>query len=54
MTKVLYHDQCQGNQPQLNVNDFVNLIEYKDPKLQGFFNVLYNAMNSKEKNQKWF
>ncbi|CAG8636117.1 17325_t:CDS:2, partial [Racocetra persica] len=52
MTKVLYQDQRQGNQPQLNVNDFVNLIEYKDPKLQGFFDVLYNAMNPKEKSQK--
>ncbi|CAG8800037.1 18256_t:CDS:1, partial [Cetraspora pellucida] len=52
MTKVLYKDQREGNLLQLNAEDFINLIERKDSKLQGFFNILYNAMNPKEKSVK--
>ncbi|CAG8649917.1 4718_t:CDS:1, partial [Racocetra fulgida] len=52
MTKVLYKDQQEGNLPQLNVEDFINLIERKNPKLQGFFKILYNSMNPKEKSLK--
>ncbi|CAG8808561.1 2819_t:CDS:1, partial [Dentiscutata erythropus] len=49
MTKVLYQDQREGNLLKLNADDFINLIERKDPEIQGFFNILYNAMNSKDK-----
>jgi hypothetical protein len=49
MTKILYQDQHEGNLPKLNAGDFVKLIENRDSKLQGFFDVLYNAMNSKVK-----
>lgn len=52
MTKVLYQDQHEGNLPKLNAADFVELIENRDPKIQGFFDILYNAMNPKGKNMK--
>ena len=50
MTKVLYQDQREGNLPKLNAADFVKLIENRDPKLQGFFDILFRAMNPKGKN----
>ena len=52
MTKVLYQDQREENLPKLNAADFVKLIENRDPKLQGFFDVLFRAMSPKGKNQK--
>jgi len=52
MTRILYQDQREGNLPKLNAADFVKLIENRDPKLQGFFDILFRAMNPKGKNQK--
>jgi len=51
MTKVLYQHQKEGNLPVLNARTFIQLIESRDPKLQGFFNSLIEAMNLKTKNQ---
>ena len=51
MTKVIYQYQ-NNNMPIFDVQEFVKLIESHDPKLEGFFDVLYEAMNPKNKNQK--
>ena len=52
MTRVLYQDQRKGNSPKLDATDFVKFLESNDPKLQGFFDILFKAMNPKEKNKK--
>jgi len=52
MTKVIYQYQNNNNMPIFDVQEFVKLIESQDPKLEGFFDVLYEAMNPKNKNQK--
>lgn len=36
MTKVLYQDQREENSPKSNADDFINLIERKDPGIQEF------------------
>ena len=52
MTRVLYQDQRKGNLPKLDATDFAKFLESNDPKLQGFFDMLFKAMNPKEKNKK--
>ncbi|CAG8440840.1 9633_t:CDS:2 [Cetraspora pellucida] len=42
-------DQREKNSPKLNADNFINLIECKDLEIQGFFNILYNAINPKDK-----
>ena len=51
MTKVLYQYQKEGNLPIFDSNNFVNLIESQDPKLCGFFDILFQSMNPTQKNQ---
>src|ERR1043165_312874 len=51
MTKVLYQYQKEGNLPIFNSNNFVNLIESQDPKLCGFFDILFQSINPTQKNQ---
>ena len=52
MTNVIYRDHRKGNLPKLDVIDFVKFIESHNPKLQGFFDILFRAINPKEKNKK--
>jgi hypothetical protein len=50
MIKVIYQDQWEGYLPKLNATDFIKFIESCDSKLQGFFDILFKAMNLKGKN----
>ena len=52
MTRVLYQDQQKGNLPKLDATDFVKFLESHDPKLQGFFDILFRVMNPEGKNKK--
>src|SRR5271170_5549963 len=52
MTKVLYWHQREGNLPIQNADEFVCLIETRDPELCGFFDILFGSMNPDEKNKK--
>ena len=52
MTRILYQDQRKGNLPKLDATDFAKFLESNDPKLQGFFDILFKAMNPNEKNKK--
>ena len=52
MTRVLYQYQREGNLPIQNADEFAYLIETLDPKLCGFFNILFRSMNPNEKNKK--
>ena len=51
MTKLLYQYQREGNSPVFEAQEFINLIESHEPKLKGFFNMLFEAANPKGKNQ---
>ena len=51
MTKVLYQYQKEGNLPIFDSNNFMNLIESQDPKLCGFFDILFQSINPTQKNQ---
>ncbi|CAG8574512.1 7440_t:CDS:2, partial [Scutellospora calospora] len=51
LTKVLYNYQREGNPPILDVQEFINVIESREPKLKGLFNTLFLAMNPAGKNQ---
>ncbi|CAG8808085.1 19015_t:CDS:2, partial [Racocetra fulgida] len=51
LTKVLYNYQHEGNLPILDVQEFINVIESREPKLKGLFNTLFLTMNPAGKNQ---
>ena len=52
MTRVLYWHQREKSLPVQNADEFVNLIETRDPELRGFFDILFRSMNPDEKNKK--
>ena len=52
MTKILYWYQRENNSPIQNTDEFINLIESRDPKLHGFFGILFESINPNEKNKK--
>jgi hypothetical protein len=52
MTRILYWYQRENNPPIQNADEFVDLIESCNPKLSGFFGILFESMNPSEKNKK--
>ena len=52
MTRVLYWHQREKSLPVQNADEFVNLIETRDPELRGFFDILFRSMNPDDKNKK--
>ena len=52
MTRVLYWHQREKNLPVQNADEFVHLIETRDPELRGFFDIIFRSMNPDEKNKK--
>lgn len=51
MSRVLYQHQREGNSPIQNVDEFVCLVETRDPELV-VFDILFRSMNPDEKNKK--
>ena len=52
LTSVLYTLQHQEKQkPFTNSEEFIRIIEARDPELQGFFNILYQSANPTAKNK---
>ncbi|RHZ64631.1 hypothetical protein Glove_321g40 [Diversispora epigaea] len=50
LTTVLYNYQHrEGNKPVLDADEFVTLIENRDPNLRDFFNLIYQSMNPNAK-----
>ncbi|RHZ49798.1 hypothetical protein Glove_511g4 [Diversispora epigaea] len=50
LATVLYnHQHREGNKPVLDVNEFTDLIESRDPNLCGFFNLIFQSMNPNAK-----
>ncbi|RHZ73407.1 hypothetical protein Glove_231g3 [Diversispora epigaea] len=53
LTTVLYNYQHrEGNKPVLDADEFVTLIENRDPNLRDFFNLIYQSMNPNAKGWK--
>jgi hypothetical protein len=51
MTSILYQYQKEGNLPIFDPIKFVELIESRDIKMRGFFDILFQSMNPSQKNQ---
>lgn len=52
LTSVLYTLQHQEKQkPFTNSEEFIKIIEARDPELRGFFNILYQSANPTAKNK---
>ena len=51
MNDVLFKYQKDGNKPIFEAKQFIELIERDEPKLKGFFDMLYEAMNPDRKNK---
>lgn len=52
LTTVLYNYQHKENQsPINNPNEFVKMIEERDPSLKDFFNIIFQSMNPSSKNK---
>ncbi|RHZ81372.1 hypothetical protein Glove_121g17 [Diversispora epigaea] len=53
LTTVLYNYQHrEGNKPVLDADEFVTLIENRDPNFRDFFNLIYQSMNLNAKRWK--
>ncbi len=51
LTTVLYnHQHYEHQKPIINPDEFVQLIEMRDPELVGFFDLLFQSTNPKGKN----
>ena len=51
MTTVLYNLQYKEHQPFIaNSDEFIRIVEQRDPVLCGFFNVLFQSTNPTSKN----
>ena len=52
LTSVLYTLQHQEKQkPFTNSEEFIKIIEARDPELRGFFDILYKSTNPTAKNK---